>query len=66
MLVNCKECKKEISSESRFCFNCGRPIYQEDIEKDIDWSKWLSYFFVFVFLLICIYEGLNWVTPDEY
>ena len=34
-LINCPECKKEISEESLFCINCGLPRQKSIFTQDI-------------------------------
>jgi hypothetical protein len=36
MLINCKDCKKQISDQARTCPHCGCPT---DIQKSIDATK---------------------------
>ena len=34
MLIQCEECKKEISDKATTCPHCGNPIQQKEVKED--------------------------------
>ena len=52
MLVNCKDCGKRISSESRVCNNCGRPTEKGEILERYSLGRRVDDTFMFIGRLV--------------
>ncbi len=53
-LIKCKECGKEVSSNATTCPNCGNPINDDTITREIKASKKVAIFIIIILVIICI------------
>ncbi len=57
-LIKCRECGKEISSEATSCPNCGAPVKEDEIKKEIKAGikigKKIAIIFIIALLLIIV------------
>ena len=53
-LIKCKECGKEISDQATNCPNCGCPINDDTITKEVKASKKVAIFIIVILVIVCI------------
>ena len=53
-LIKCKECGKEISDKANTCPNCGNPINDDTITKEVKATKKVAIFIIAILVVVCI------------